>query len=152
MAFPSSAGHPYILSNAWEGARQVAGRIKTQAANLRMISLAGPTTSSDILSLLSSIADAKGLLQTYAAVPGLAAYAQAQVNDNQLDVAASFSAMVARLDACRDWVIANFPKDGSGYLLAQQFTPAGYTADRTFDTASLAAFRTQLDLLIATID
>lgn len=152
MAFPSSAGHPYILANAWESARQVAGQLKTAASTLKTLSLAGAITSTDILSFQIRLADAKAQLQLCAAVPGLSTYAQAQVNDNALDVAASFTAMTTQIDACGTWVINNFPKDGSGFLLAQQFNGSGRTVDRTFSTASLATFRTQLDALIATID
>lgn len=152
MAFPSSVGRPYILSNAWEGARKYAGILKTSATNLRALSAAGPVTSSDILNFQVLMADIKAQLQTLAAVPGLAAYAQAQVNDNTLDVAASFTAMTTAIDNTGGWVITNFPKDGSGFLLAQQFNGGGRPTDRTFSTATLAGFRTQLDALIATID
>jgi hypothetical protein len=152
MAFPSSVGRPYILANAWELARQVAGALKTRSVNLRTLSAAGPATSTDILSFQTYLADTKAQLQTLAAVPGLAAYAQAQVNDNTLDVAASFTAMTTQIDACGSWVVTNFPKDGNGFLLAQTFNGGGRPSDRTFSTATLAGFRTQLDALIATID
>lgn len=153
MAFPSTTGtKPDTLANAWEGARGVAAQVKSRAAGLKAQSLAGDVGSSAILDFVTGLADAKVLLTRYAAAPGLAAYAQAQVNDNALDVAASFTAMSTQIDACGAWVIANFPKDGSGYLLAKQFNGGGRTVDRQFNTASLAGFRTQLDALIATID
>lgn len=152
MAFPSSVGRPYVLANAWESARQIAGQLKTSAQNLKTLSLAGPVTSSDLLNFQSRLVDSKASLATVSAVPGLAAYAQAQVNDNVLDVAASFSAMATQIDATGAWIVANFPKDGSGYLLASQFNGGGRVVDRTFATAALVGLRAQLDLLIATID
>lgn len=153
MAFPSTVGtKPDTLNDAWQGARGVAGLIKTQAQTLKTQSLAGNLSSSTILDFATVIADAKVRLNIYAAVPGLAAYAQAQVNDNTLDVASSFTSMVTQLDALRDWIITNFPKDGSLFLLAKQFDANGRTTDRQFSTATLATFRTQLDALIATIN
>jgi hypothetical protein len=152
MAFPSSVGVPYILANAWDSARKFAGQLKIAATNVRALSLAGPVTSSDILNLQILMADIKAQLAILAAVPGLAAYAQAQTNNPSLDVAAAFSAMATAIDNCGSWVVTNFPKDGSGFLLAQTFSGAGRPTDRTFSTATLAGFRTQLDALIATID
>jgi hypothetical protein len=152
MAFPSSVGRPYILSNAWDGARQFAGQLKTAAQTLKAASVAGPVSASDVLRFQLQLADAKAQFAIYAAVPGLSAYAQNQVNDPSLNVADSFSAMTAQIDACRNWIVTNFPKDGNGFLLAQTFDVNGRPSDRTFSTATLATFRTQLDALIATID
>jgi hypothetical protein len=152
MAFPSTVGtKPDTLANAWEGSRQVAGAIKTHAQTLRAQSLAGPVSSSSLLGFLVAVAEAKTRLNVYSAVPGLAAYAQEQVDDPTLNIAAEFGALVDALDDIRDWGIANFPASG-GYLLAVQFTADGRTTDRQFSTAALATFRTQLDALIATID
>jgi hypothetical protein len=152
MAFPSSVGVPYILANAWDSARKFAGQLKISATNLRAASLAGPVTSSDILNFQVLMADIKAQLAVVAAVPGLAAYAQAQVNNPSLDVAAAFTAMSNAIDNTGSWVITNFPKDGSGFLLSQTFNGGGRPTDRTFTTVTLAGFRTQLDALIATID
>lgn len=153
MAFPSTSGsHPDTLDRAWDGARSVAAQIKQQAQTLKDRSLLGPVDSSAILFFINSVADAKLFLIRYAAVPGIAAYAQAQVGDATLNVATEFNAMVAALDTLRDWAMANFPKDANGFLLAKQFSADGRTTDRQFNTASLATFRTQLDALTATID
>lgn len=137
---------------AWESARNAASGIKQQAQNLKDRSLAGNVGSSAILGFITYLADQKLRLLQLAAVPGLAAYAQQQVNDPTLDVAAAFNAMVAQLDALRDWVITNFPKDVGNFLLAQQFQADGRTVDRQFSTAALSGFRAQLDALLATID
>ena len=60
--------------------------------------------------------------------------------------------MATQLNATRDWIIANFPKDASGYLLYQQFDASGNVTVRQLSTASLAGLRTVLAALIATID
>ena len=62
----------------------------------------------------------------------------------------TLNAVIAAIDGVTAWIVANFPKDGSGFLLAQTWG-ANAPADRVFTPAQLAAFRTQLDSLIATI-
>lgn len=152
MAFPSTAGSiPQTLSVAWETARAVAGTIKLQTQSLRTQSAQGNVGASQILNHLTFLADQKVRLQAIAALPGIAAYAQEQVNDPTLNVATEFNAMVAAMDGVRDWVIANFPASG-GFLQAQSFQADGRTVDRQFSTATLATYRTQLDALIATIN
>jgi hypothetical protein len=152
MAFPSTAGSiPQTLSVAWEHARAIAGSLKQATQSLRTQSAQGNVGASQILNHLTFLADQKVRLQGIAALPGIAPYAQAQVNDPGLDVAASFSAMIAAIDGVRDWVIANFPA-ASGFLQAQSFQADGRTVDRQFTPAMLATYRAQLDALIATID
>ena len=153
MAFPSDLGTKADdLTRAWARARQFAGAIKRDATNIKTLSAAGTAGASDILSFSVRLADAKAELAKSAAVPGIAAYAQAQINDPAFDVAAAFTAMRDGIDACTAWVVANFPKDGGGFLLAQTIAADGRPADRVFSAAGTATLRTQLDALIATID
>lgn len=152
MAFPSTAGTaPEALSVAWVNAMSIAGSIKTDTQAIRAQSLAGNVGASRILGHLTFLADQKVRLQQIAALPGIGAYAQAQLNDNTLNVATEFNAMIAAMDGVRDWVIANFPA-ASGFLQAQSFQADGRTTDRQFSTVALANYRTQLDALIATIN
>jgi hypothetical protein len=152
MAFPSTAGTaPEALSVAWVRAMSIAGAIKTDTQAIRAQSLAGDVGASRILNHLTFLADQKVALQAIAALPGIGAYAQAQLNDNTLNVATEFNAMISAMDAVRDWVIANFPASG-GYIQAQQLQANGRTSDRQFTTVMLANYRTQLDALIATIN
>jgi len=152
MAFPSATGTTASLGNAWEKATQTASMIKQRAQAVRAASAAGSIGASQILDMLVLFAQCKTTLTAAAAVPGVAAYAQEQVNNPALDVAGAFSAMVTQLDATRDWVTTNFPKDGSGYLLDRTLGEDGRWIDRQFSSATLATFRTVLDALIATID
>jgi hypothetical protein len=150
MAFPSTAGStPEALSAAWVSAMAIAGSIKTDSQAVRDQSLAGNVGSSRILDHLTFLADQKIRLQQIAALPGIAAYAQAQTGD--ANVAAEFTAMISAMDGVRDWVIANFPVV-STFLQAKTFQADGRTTDRQFSTAALANYRTQLDTLIATIN
>lgn len=153
MAFPSSSGtRAETLESAWGGARATATKVKQMAQQMRAASLAGPVQAQQLLDFLVQLATMRERFTVYAAVPGIGAYAQAQMNDNTLNVAAEFNGMTTAMDNVRNWMIAAFPKNANGYLLARQFDGAGRTTDRAFSTAELADFRTQLDGLIASID
>lgn len=157
MSFPSSAGtRQDSLSLAWTSARSVAATIKDRATSLNTASLAGPVGSSAILDFATYLADAKANLQRAASTGGIAAYAQAQINDNTINIATEFSNMMTAIDGITSWIITNFPKDtvSGTFLLAKQFAGdnSGRTTDRTFTTAQLAGLRTALNTLIAAID
>lgn len=152
MAFPSSSGtKPDTLESAWALARGLAATLKVRAQSLVSRSNAGPIPASDITQFSAWMADARSQFARIAAIPGIGAYAQEQVGDPALNVAAEFSAMTTAIDNTRAWIVANFPASG-GFLLASSFDANGRVVERTFDTASLAGFRTQLAALIATID
>lgn len=90
-------------------------------------------------------------LTTAASVPGLADFARAQKNDEELDVVAEFQAVLTTVAAVASWITTNFPKDGNGYLLARTLGDDG-PVDRQFTPAQTATLRTALDALIATIE
>lgn len=153
MAFPSDSGTlKFGLAEAWQGIRRCATQVKQHSQSVNDASLAGAITSRTILNLVVFLADKRTEMATYAAVPGLAAYAQEQVDDDQLSISTEYAAMLTALDATRDWIVTNFPKDTDGYLLSRMLTAQGQVSERTFTTASLATFRTQLQGLIANID
>jgi hypothetical protein len=153
MTFPSDGGtFKFGLDEAWRGLRRAATQLKQASEQVNTASLAGPIASRMILTYVSFIADKRAEIVAYAAVPGLAEYAQGEVNNPALDIQAEYVSMRNALDAARDWIVTNFPKDGNGWLLAQSITAQGQLTDRTFSTAALAVFRTQLQALIATID
>jgi hypothetical protein len=153
MAFPSDLGTKSDdLTRAWARARSFAGAIKRDATNLKTLAAAGTAGASDILAFSVRLADAKAELAKSAAVPGIAAYAQEQINDPTLNVEAAFADMATAIDGCIAWIVANFPKDVGGFLLAQTIAADGRPADRVFTAAGTATLRTQLDALITTID
>jgi len=155
MSFPSSTGTVQDnLAQAWHLARSVASALKQRANALRTAAAAGTVGSSAILDFATYLAEAKLMFNKAAALPGIAAYARAQIDDPTLDIVAEFQAMVAKLDDTTAWVTANFPKDGSGFLLARQFQAGntGRTTDRQFSIAQTATLRLALDALIAAID
>jgi hypothetical protein len=155
MAFPSSSGTVKgNLSGAWDMARDIAGHIKMRAVNLRSASVAGAITSDTMLVYIANLAEWRTSLIAISQLPGMVAYARAQINDPNVDIAAEFNAMIAGLDGVVSWVVTNFPKDGSGFLLAKTFNAdnSGRTVDRTFSAAQTAGLRTVLDTLIAAIN
>jgi hypothetical protein len=153
MAFPSAGGtKANSLADAWDRVRAVAAAVKRSAQNLNTLSLAGPIAGTSIVRFCGDLADARDTFTQLAAVSGLGAYAQEQVADPALNIANEFTAMLNAIDSTRTWITTNFPKDGGGFLLAVSFDANGRTVERTFDTATLAGFRTQLAALISTID
>jgi hypothetical protein len=153
VTFPSNTGTKSDdLAGAWELARRTAGGMKSVAQSTRNQSAASTLTGSSIINVTAGFAAAKTILQRVAAVPGIGAYAQNQVNDPTLVIGTEFTAMVNALTSCIDWVVANYPKDGSGFLLVQTILPSGLTQERIFTAAATAGLRVQLDALIAAID
>lgn len=138
------------LQRVFQQITDEAADIKSRAQSLRNASAAGPVQSSQIIDWFVSLANARTVIAALASTPGLPAYAQNEVDDDTYNVTTEYTAMLAAIDGALAWVTTNFPKDGSGYLLAYQFIGNAYTA-RTFSTAALATFRTTLDSLIATI-
>jgi hypothetical protein len=153
VAFPAANGttFPLSLADAWTGARNAAANIKLTCTNVLASIAAGPVSAQAIAALPGALTALNTQLTTYAAVPGIAAYAQAQVNNSSLDVAGSFTAMQSALAATISWIVANFPKDGSNNLLCLQFNGSNQPVYTTFTQAQLAGLQTQLTALSATI-
>ena len=153
MPFPSNQGTKADdLARAWDLARNTAGQVKVAAQRVRNDSASAPIDATRILNLANVLGNARGSLSRAAAVPGIAAYAQEQVNDPSLDVANAFVQMQAQITAVMNWILAAFPADVNGYLLYVRVDSNGVLSYRTFDSAATAGLRTQLDALIATID
>lgn len=155
MAFPSNIGTvPRDLSSMWTSARETSGQVKLSATSMRSACLAGNVGSTSILDFITDLFSKRTMLAASAAVPGIAAYAQQQINNPGMVVATEFNTMMAAIDACLAWTLANFPKDGNGFLLGWTFQGdgSGRLVDRQFAPAETAAFRTALDTLIASIN
>jgi protein involved in sex pheromone biosynthesis len=153
MAFPSLGGSKQDnLSAAWESVRGLAASVKSRATSLRSQAAAGSIPSVSILNFAGFMANVKDAFNRAASINGMAAYAQEQIGDNTVDIVAEFTAMTAQVSAVIQWVIDNFPKDGSGFLLATTLDANGREQQRLFTTAQTATFRTALNGLIAAID
>jgi hypothetical protein len=149
MAFPSQTD----AATAWQVIRSTAAEIKARSTSLNALSLAGSVGASVLLDYLDWLLDRRADLAAYASTPGLAAYAQGQVNNPSLNITTEFTAMTGAIDDLRTWMTTNFPQNGTGtaYLQAHTFDANGRKVDRLFSTAALATFRTNLQAVIATI-
>jgi hypothetical protein len=104
------------------------------------------------LAVIQHLGTVVSLMNAWAATPGLAAYAQSQVNDPAYDIVAEFNVMRDAMVTARDTLIAMFPKDGSGFILWQTINVNGGLVNRTFTSAQLAGAVTQVNSVIAAID
>lgn len=154
MAFPSNQGtHPRTLGQALDSISAIAGSVKVTATQLRDKSAAGPVSSTEIIGYASGLASQRDQIAVLAATPGLAQYARDEYANAGLDIAAEYTALIARIDSTTAWIVANHPKAaGTLEVLERKFSADGRTVANTFSTATLATFRSTLDLLIAQID
>lgn len=146
MAYPTG-----MLSITLEDIDRRMVGVKLYAAQVRAELLAGNVSSSRILDLVVNLRQERLALVTAASVQGIGAYAQAQKNNGTLDVVAEFNAVIAAIDSVTSWIGTNFPKDGSGFLLAQTMTADG-PLDRQFAPAVTSGLASQLANLVATIN
>ena len=153
MSFPTNTGTRKTgPAQAWESIKGTFGQVKVNTANLRNDSAAGDIAADRVTRYVAMLSDSLDNLAAAVSVPGLLAYAQEQLNDPAFQVVTEYTAARNEMTACRDWIVANFPADGGGYLLYHSFGVGGRITVRTFAPAVLAGLRTQLDLLLATLD
>ena len=145
MAYPTG-----MLSLTLEEIDRRAVDVKGYCTRTRDTLGAGNTPATTIFDLFIRLKSDRAAFAAATSVSGLAAYARAQKNDENLDVVTEFGEMLAAIDDVTAWISTNFPKDANGYLLAQTWGASG-PVDRTFTPAATAGLRTQLDALIATI-
>lgn len=149
MAFPSTNSLA-TLDEALTSARTTAGTLRAEAVTLKNL-CAQPLDATRLLVFLGFLADKADRLTALAAVPGLGAYAQSQLSNGTLDIAAEFTAMQAQITATRSWINANFPKDGNGNVLERKLDANGRIVTNTFAPAQTAGLVTVLDALTAAI-
>lgn len=111
---------------------------------------AGNVTAGMIRSTLSNLVAAKAALQAASAVPGLAAYAQAQEGDETYDVVAEFNTLVSAINTAGATLLTGLPTSG-GYVLMEQWSANGFT-EREFTPAQTASLRIGLQAIVDSID
>lgn len=132
--------------------------IKAQALGIRnyldsmITQFQQPTTNADVpLAVIRTIGRTITQMDVYAAVPGLATYAQGQEGDAAYNVAAEYAAMRTALGNALATLISSFPKDASGNLLFEKLNADGSASVNTFTAAQLAGVVTLLQSVTATI-
>ena len=150
MAFPSGRTKD-TLNKAFNDTQAHARNLKQDAIDIRDTSLAGDIPRKVIMEFNTKIADALDIWSIASAKAGIVQYAKDQLEDQTLTLPADFAAMTTTAIATRDWIIANFPNTG-GLLLERSFDVNGRMVLAILTTGQTAGLRTELNLLIATIE
>lgn len=149
MALPSST-NPYLGQALIQVLGQAAGT-KQQASDA-LAALAGSVDTTWIFNALDAMRAAIANFNRFKAVAGLDSYATAQVPGYAGTMSADINTTVAAIQACIDWIVANFPKDSTAlWILAQQLNADGTRTPRSFTSVQTAGLQTKLQALIATI-
>lgn len=147
MALPRQPPLQEVLREA----RKQWTRTADDAQGFRDRLAAGNVSAGSVLAHLEHIRNAITYFEGVAATPGISAYATDQYGSGYA-IGPDFTAFITALEAVRDWIVANFPTDGSDYLLEKQIGPDGAVTVRQFAPAQTAALRTLLDTLVATVE
>jgi len=156
--FPSASGSVQpSLAVGWQNARNSAAVVKQRTTAIRDAILAGAISTSTILGYLTTMVEQKNILIACGALPGMAAYAQAQIGQPGLDVSQTFTDMVNAINVVGGAIIGAFPMvtDGNGTWLlgiSWEAGPTGRTVDRQFSTVAMSFLVPSLNALITTID
>ena len=111
---------------------------------------AGNTTATRILSIYTRLVETHERLTEAKAVPGIAEYAQAQKDDEALDVVAEFNGVLALIAAAQAQIAADLPTTND-WLLVSKLTATG-TEAREFTAAQTASLRAALTAIADAID
>lgn len=112
---------------------------------------AGNVAANVILEAWFNLKAQKARLQSLGATPGIAAFAQEQYNNANLNIVTEFNSVIAAIDNVTANIEGTFPKDASGFLLAAQFGGDGTISYRQFTPAQLATLAGLLNTLAGTI-
>jgi hypothetical protein len=107
-----------------------------------------PTSADRILDWMRGIKAARDVIAQCAAVPGIDPVAKEEYNDPALVLSVELNSIVTACDSCLAWIAANFPQDGSGFLLKDKIVN-GALEPRVFSVAALSGFSATLGTLLA---
>jgi hypothetical protein len=151
--FPTTTGStPLTLNEGLTIARNIATQIKLQVVNVLLPGAQTNGISSQVLlQMPQTYTNWIATLNSAAAISGMAAYAQAQLN-NDVNIATQFSVMISAITAVVNWIDANFPST-DGYLEYAQLNAAtGLVSYVTFTPTQLAGLVPLLQALQAALD
>lgn len=98
--------------------------------------LAGTIDAQYALNIVANLDRVLATMDTLAALPGMAAYAQQQLGSANYDIAAEYSSMRSALDAVRAWLRTNIPSNAVTIVNGTQ-TYATYAPAATASLRSL---------------
>lgn len=153
MTFPTTTGTKRLLAKIWSDGVEAISRNKEVSTALRDQSATGPVISRQIWNLDRELFDTRAKLIVLRDAPGMEAYARAQINDNTFVLATEATAVIDAIDALRNWINTNMPKDANGWLLDRSRDAASATfVDRLFGPTTTAGLRTQIDAFLSALD
>lgn len=125
---------------------------RQQAVDALATLQAGSVDTAWIFNALDTMRDAIARFNRFKTVTGLDSYATAQVPGYAGTISADINTTISAIQACIDWIIANFPKDTTAtWILALQLNADGTRTPRSFTSVQTAGLQTRLQTLIATI-
>lgn len=149
MPYPASQ---LSLVRAFQSVNGIINQLVAKTTTLRSAALAGPVSRSRLIDLGRLLVSGISTLNTTKALPGIVEYAQKQLDDQALDVAAEFNAMITAATSLKEWIYDNFPKDaGTGAWLYIEWNSSFQEVQQTFSSAQLVGFVTEADAFLATI-
>lgn len=140
-----------LLSDALRLIQQQRAWLKVVVLPAMAQSLAGTVNVNTILQFVDNLKAALQVMAANASVPGLAAYAQAQIGVPSYDPVADYNTLVTQLNDCIAWVTSNFPKDTGGFMQAYTLNADGSRTQATFTSAQTAQLLTRINTALATL-
>ena len=122
-----------------------------QSAQIAVQLLTGTVTANQVFQIVDNLRSPLQIFAQVAAIPGIAAYAQAQFNDATYDVATEFTNMVNAVNSVVNWVVTNFPKDTGGFAQAYTLAADGSRTPATFTPTQTAGLTSAINAVIASI-
>lgn len=151
MAFPSATNNA-TLGAVLAQVQAYAAGIKSSASAAVAVLAANSVNTAYVFLMLDQLSGVIGNLNTYKNVVGLNAYATANIPGYAGTLTTDIAAIITAAQACIDWIVANFPKDGTNtYILAYILNANGTRTMASFTSVQTAGLRTALNTLIATI-
>lgn len=150
MAFKASNVLP---EQGYRRAKQQAVSLKAYCA-AKSARYAAGASADDVLGTRTDLVQYRAELNSVTTIPGIAAYAQVQENDETYSVAIEFNALIALIDAVIANIELTFPVDSgpTPYLLEKEFDGSGGYTFRQFTGANLATLRGLLDNVVAGVE
>lgn len=146
MAFKTAS----TASEAFFRAKNLAFGVK-QIAQSSIAQFASTTNRDQVLTLAMNLREWRAALAAAASVPGVAAFARNEYDDQIYDVAGSFTAMLSAIDSVINGIFTAFPVGAGGEVRERVLNADGSITMRTFTAAQLVGLVTLLQALDATI-
>lgn len=141
---------PSVTYQAVQATIRLANKIKVGCDDY-VFRLAQPIEASLILDVLNRMSKAVVNLADYKATPEFDEVARKAIPGYAGSLSADIQATINAMQNTANWVIANVPKDASGWVLVYKWNADGTVTDRVFQPAQTVGLVTALQSISATI-